>query len=763
MHHRLHRAPPPGRLPLVFGSVLTLALGARSLRAQTPSAGGEPAGRTARSTVITSAPVIDGRLTDSVWARAEILGDFRQREPREGQPSTERTEVRLLTDGQALYVGAWLYDRNPAGIVPGEKIRDVTLTNSDYFAIILDTYYDRQNGFVFATTPAGVEYDGQVVKEGEGGGVFQQGQTRAQAGSMGGFNLNWDATWTVATSVDSAGWYAEFRIPFSTLRYGSGHEQRWGLNAARSIRRKNEEVFWAPIPRQFNLYRLSRAGTLEDLSVPTRRVATVTPYGLSSARRDYQSTIDDDLTTHAEFGADAKVGLTPSLTLDLTYNTDFAQVEVDEQRTNLTRFPLFFPEKRPFFLENAGVFSAGTPQAVDFFFSRKIGIEDNVPVPIVGGGRLTGKVGGITVGAMQLFTESRAAGLGGEGSAAVPANAYSVARVSRELPGRSRVGAMFVQRLATDSSADHNRTYALDGRVGVGDAWTFDWWAAKTETPGLEGRDLAFSGRLEWKTARWNNAFRYTQVGEDFNPEVGFLPRADYRNYDVSIFRTQPVAHLPLLRYWLPHFNYRGYYGFDGVLQSEQVHVDLGETELQNGGRFGPEVNRLTETLTEPFEIAEGVVLPAGTYRWWNNAWDFSTNPSAPVSLTGRLELGPFYDGTRYGGNATFTVRQGASLTTALLVDYNDVNLDEGNFTRSLVGLRVGYFFTPKIFVQSLMQYSNEARTFSANVRFAWLNTAGTGLFVVFNDAEDATGAFSWTRPQTRSFVIKFTRQFGSS
>ncbi|MGE0552489.1 MAG: DUF5916 domain-containing protein [Gemmatimonadales bacterium] len=764
MQRRSRRAPAFGRPALAFGSalmLLSLATGNLQAQADNPMAAGPS--RVARSAIITTRPVIDGRLDDSVWTMGEVLGDFRQREPREGAPATERTEVRLLTDGEALYVGAWLYDRNPGGIVPGEKLRDVTLSNSDYFAIIFDTYFDRQNGFVFGTTPAGVEYDGQVVKEGEGGGVFQQGQSRAQAGSMGGFNLNWDATWTVATSVDSAGWYAEFRIPFSTLRYGSGREQRWGLNVARSIRRKNEEVFWAPIPRQYNLYRLSRAGTLEGLSVPAKRVATLTPYVLSSARKDYLVDVQTEVETHAEFGADAKLGLTPSLTLDLTYNTDFAQVEVDEQRTNLTRFPLFFPEKRPFFLENAGVFSAGTPQAIDFFFSRRIGIAENVPVPIVGGGRLTGKVGSVTVGALQLFTEGRDAGEVGDGSAAVPANSYSVARVTRELPGRSRLGAMFVQRLSTDSSADHNRTYALDGRIGLGEAWTFDWWGAKTETPGLTGRDLAFNGRLEWKTARWNNAIRYTQVGEDFNPEVGFLPRRGYRYYELSVFRTQPVPGIPALRYWLPHVNYRGYFGFDGEMQSEQIHIDLGEGEFQDGGRFGPEVNLLGETLVEPFEISEGVVLPAGTYRWWNNAWDFATNPSAPLSLSGRLELGPFYDGTRYGGNATVTVRQGASLTTSLLVDYNDVNLDEGNFTRSLLGLRVGYFFTPKIFVQSLLQYSNEANVFSANVRFAWLNTAGTGLFVVFNDAEEATGALRWTRPQTRSIVVKFTRQFGTS
>jgi hypothetical protein len=346
--------------------------------------------RVARTARIATAPQIDGRLDEAVWREAQPLTDFVQRDPSEGAPSTERTEVRILTDGEALYIGAWLFDRDPAAIVSGERVRDADLTNSDHFSIILDTYQDRQNGFVFATTPAGVEYDGQVAKEGEGGGVFQQGQTRAQAGSAGGFNLNWDASWTVATHMDSLGWYAEFRIPFSTLRYGNAREQTWGLNLARSIRRRNEESFWSPIPRQYNLYRVSRAGHLIDLEVPSRRIATITPYVLGSAQKLYSpaSVAAWDSTRYpTEVGVDAKLGITPSLTLDATYNTDFAQVEVDEQRTNLTRFPLFFPEKRPFFLENAGVFSAGTPQAVELFFSRRVGIDTlGNPVPIIGGG-----------------------------------------------------------------------------------------------------------------------------------------------------------------------------------------------------------------------------------------------------------------------------------------------------------------------------------------------------------------------------------------
>ena len=714
------------------------------------------AGGTAR---VTTSPVIDGHLDEALWKSGQLFTGFIQRELDEGRPVTERTEVRIVTDGEALYVGAWLFDRDAHAIVAGEKVRDATLTSSDYFGFILDTYLDRQNGFIFATTPAGIEYDGQVVKEGEGGGVFQTGQTRAQSGSMGGFNLNWDGTWAVATSRDSLGWYAEFRIPFSTLRYGGDRTQNWGLNLVRSIRRKNEEAFWSFVPRQFNLMRLSRAGTLTGIDVPVRRVATITPYALGSTARTFVAPAASKNT--AEVGADVKYGITPSLTLDLTYNTDFAQVEVDEQRTNLTRFPLFFPEKRPFFLENAGVFSAGTPQAVDLFFTRRIGIDTGGnPVPISGGGRLSGRVGGLTVGALQIFTERAPNGQ--------RAMSYSVGRVSTELPGRSRVGLIAVRRGATAIGSDHNETYGADGRVGFGEDWTVDWWGAKTQTPGKGRDDFGYNARVAYATSRWNNNARVVQLGRDFNPEVGFVNRAGgYRFTEISIMRLVRHPAYTWLKVWNPHVTYRGYLGLDGFYQSGQIHIDLTEVEFAGSGRFGPEVNVHHEGLQRPFAIASRrdgtpITLPVGAYDYTSIGLDWSSNPSNSLSFVLRGDFGPVYNGTRSGGNTTITYRRGPSLTSSLLVDYNDVHLAQGNFVRSLVGARVGWFFTPRLFVQTLAQFNNQARVWSANARFGWLSTAGTGLFVVFNEGQEADGFFRWVKPQSRSLTFKYTRQLGT-
>jgi len=711
-----------------------------------------------RALRVTAAPVIDGRLDEAFWREGTPVTDFVQRELNEGVPASERTEVRFATDGEALYIAARMFDREPHLIVPGEKIRDVSLANSDHIAFIFDTYRDRQNGFVFATTPAGVEYDGQVIREGEGGGVMTAGQNRAAGGAMGGFNVNWDASWTVATAIDSLGWTAEFRIPFATLRYQSGSgEQQWGLNISRNIRRKNEELYWSFIPRQFNLYRLSLAGTLDALQVPVRRIRTVTPYVLSSSRQRWDAGVRSS-TAPTDWGGEVKVGVTPSLTLDLTYNTDFAQVEVDDQRLNLTRFPVFFPEKRPFFLENAGVFSAGTPQAVDLFFSRRIGIGDNgAPLPILGGGRLSGRAGRTTLGVLQMLTDRPSSGASGQ--------SYSVGRVVRELGSRSRIGAMVVQRLATDSTADVNRTYAVDGRLGVGQRWTADAWASRTTTPGRDGDDWAYNTRVAFQTNVWNHSVRLAQVGADFNPEVGFMSRpGGYRTGEVSFMRLVRKPEWTWFKQWNPHTSYRRFEGRDdGRLQTGYWHIDLTEIELANGARFGPEYNISQEGLQAPFTIAPGVTLPVGDYTWGTLGFDYNSDPSENVSVAGRFDVGPFWSGSRRGGSSTLTVRRGATFSGSLAVEYNDVTLPQGDFTSTLQALRLNYFFTPRLFVQTLTQYNNQQNVWGANVRVGWLNTAGTGLFVVFNEGRTAGGFFDWQAPLQRSVFVKYTRQFGNA
>lgn len=711
-----------------------------------------PAGAAVRTT---TPPVVDGRLDDAVWAHAPVIGGFVQHEPFEGQPITERTEVRVVYDRQAMYLGAWLYDSDPQGLVRGETRRDAGLDDSDAFLIVLDTYRDRQNAFVFGTTPAGIEYDGQVTREGTGAGSQS---SRTQAGAAAGFNLNWDGSWRVATSSDEHGWYAEFRIPFSTLRYGKGGPQVWGMNLARYIRRKNEQGFWSRVGREFTLWRVSGAGTLTGVEAPTERSIHLTPYVLGSESRDY--TIPSALDTarrHGEWGGDAKLVLAPSLTLDLTYNTDFAQVEVDEQQVNLTRFNLFFPEKRPFFLENAGMFSVGTSnaqgngQAAELFFTRRIGIGPNgTPVPIVGGGRLTGKVVGMTLGLLDIQTE--------DVSGVVPGNNFAVARLMRELPNRSRLGAMVINRWAPDSSGDWNRTYVADGRLGIGGAYTIDAFAAGTETEGSPS-DHAFNLSGTYTTRDWTQTTTVTQVGDNFDPQVGFLERKGYRFVQTQLLRHVRFSNVPWLRELRPHATGRAWFGFDGFNQSRQIHFD-NHIAFANGAFFSPAVNFTREGLQRPFPITSTINVAPGTYDHVELAWRWNTNLSSPISLDGGIDWGGFLSGRRHDVFGTLNARKGATVAAQLKVTRNDVKLAEGAFQTTLIGLRLAYSFTPRMYLQSLIQYNSQTANWSGNIRFGWLNTAGTGLFVVYNDVQQSNEVWGPLSAQNRAVIVKFTRQF---
>ena len=716
---------------------------------------------TGHAAAVEAPPVIDGRLDEGAWAEATPLSNFIQRVPRDGQPATEPTEVRILYDADALYVGVWLYDSRPAAIVRGEGIRDYDLEQSDAVLLIFDTFRDQQNAFVFGTNPVGIEYDGQVANAGQGGGRFfgsgggGGGSRRQQSGSGGGFNLNWDASWTVATSEDERGWYAEFSIPFSTLRYGADEEQAWGLNVARRIRRLNEQSFWSPIPREFDQYRLNYAGVLEGVRPPAQRLVRVTPYALQRAVRDYEAG-ERSFDHQTEVGGDAKLQITQGLTLDLTVNTDFAQVEVDEVQTNLTRFNLFFPEKRPFFLENAGFFQIGAGGA-DLFFSRTIGISEGGQVPILGGGRVSGKAAGLNVGLLHIVTD--------ELTSVQPQTDYSAVRVARELPNRSRIGGAFLRR-ASDVPNDWNHTYAVDGQVGLGEAISISSFLARTETPTLSGRDHAFDVQSGYTTRAFNATLSYREIGEDFNPELGFLPRSGYRYGQVfGMLYLRPERFLGL-REIRPHASYFEYRDIEtGFTESGRLHLDS-HFEWQDGMEVHPGFNWVKEGLEEPFVVFPGIVVPVGTYSGWESQLVFFTDESARLSFNGGLNAGSFLTGSRVNPHGTVTFRPSAAFSTSLRLDYNDVSLDQGDFSVTLMGLRLAYFVTPRIYVQSLTQYSDLADAWSTNIRFGWLDDAGSGLFVVYNQASgfdsgaNVLDRFGSATPLNRSFTIKYSKLF---
>ena len=696
---------------------------------------------------IEGAPALDGEVAnDAVWKLVPPVSGFTQTAPNEGDPASENTEVRLAYTNDTLYIGVICYDREPQGIIVNDSRRDSSLTDSDSFQLILDTFRDSQNGFVFGTSPSGQQYDGQVVKEGTGGSGL----------GGGGFNLNWDGAWEVRSTITDIGWSAEFAIPFRTLRYPAGESQTWGVNFQRLIRRHNESDYWAPLPRQYNLFRVSMAGSLTGLQVPRTAVRNlkVMPYVLGRVLSLANST---ENKTDQEVGADVKYSITSGLTLDLTYNTDFAQIEVDQQQVNLDRFNLYFPEKRPFFIENAGIFTVnnaggavrGDPAQTELFFSRAIGIAAGQTVPILGGARLTGKVGkGVTIGLLNMQTK--------EVDGLTPANNFGAARVTRDLPNRSSVGALFVNRQATGSAAgddNFNRTYAADARFGIRQNGSIQGFVAKTETPGRDGEDYAYNLMSEYTSQAWRATAGFMESGDNFNPEVGFTRRVGFRRIDSGLFNTTRPQQLWKFQELTPHMTFNRFWGFDGEVQTSYWHSHV-QAELKDSTSFGVGVNVRSEGVTRSFS-SSGVPVPAGRYDWNEVEFMYNSNRSAPISWGLRGLAGGYFGGNIFKIGPSFRVRSGETISAAVSWTRDDIDLPAGSVVTNLASLRLDYNFSPATYVQSLIQYNTSAKLWATNLRFGWVQTANTGLFVVY-DNTDGIGTFVPSGSGHR-FTVKYS------
>jgi len=713
------------------------------------------------------APTIDGDvLNDPIWQSVEPITEMFQVRPDNGQPASEKTEIRIANTPSTLYVSAVCYDSQPDKLVVSDSRRDASLEGTDSFLFILDTYNDGQNGFLFGSNSIGVEYDGQVDNEGQS----NQSGGRQQGGRIGGFNLNWDASWKVKAEVGEYGWSVEFEIPLRSLRFNSGENESWGINFQRIIRKRNEIAYWAPLPIQFDIKRLSLAGDIEGLNLKNPGNLKVIPYALGRVSKDFEVT-DPETNIEGEVGLDVKYSITPSLTLDLTYNTDFAQVEVDNEQVNLDRFNLFFPEKRPFFLENAGQFSIGSPGEVDLFFSRRIGIGDHGQiVPIIGGARMSGKLSDTYVGLLSMFTEDVTTQ-----DVAIEKNNFTVARVNHQLAQRSWIGAAFMSRqsmggLQSDvlptNSSDYNRTYAVDGKWGIGKKAQLSGFLAQTKTPGINGNDYSFRFQSQYTWNGWRLNAAYTEVAQNFNPEMGFLRRSAFRKPELLIFyqaRLKEDNKFNLLEV-RPHVSYRSYWNFDGVQETSYLHIDnhwvwRGGFEIHTG------INFRTEGVVDAFDISDGINVFADTYNHAEAHIAFMTNPSKTIYFNTRHTMGGSFGGDRYIHSVTMGLRFGDKFNSENKVQQNNYNLPNGNFTATVFGSRISYSFTPRIFTQSLIQYNSVADIWSANIRFGWLQQANTGLFIVFNETwgkrvgtpiDPMTGFTT----NNRSLTIKYTRMF---
>ncbi len=688
----------------------------------------------------------DGVLSEPFWERAEVLSDLRQREPLEGVPATERTEVRLAYDDNALYVGVLAFDRQPDAVVARIRQRDRIMSASgfglsfqgdDAVAFILDPFLDRRSGILFATNPNGAQFDALITDEGAE------------------INADWRGVWEVRATRTSEGWSAEFSIPWRTLRYPPDASAGWGLNVARVIQRENEQLLWQAWDREGGGFeRMSQAGRLTGLEgLPRPRTnIEVKPYSLGGLRWTRADTGDPglppplDRDPSGDVGVDLKSEVRPGLVLDLTVNTDFAQVEVDDQQVNLTRFSLFFPEKREFFLENAGIFEFGQqgffgPPPFLAFFSRRIGIGAGGAVPILGGGRLTGRIGSQTVGFLSVATDE----FGSRGR-----EVFNVGRVKRDVGEANYIGAILTDRRG-DGPA--NTVAGVDARVVIRPTLIADGFLARTFTEGAGGEGTTAYTSLNYTTDLWGGFFQGLQVAPGARANSGFIARTDFRSVQLNLRRSFRPGFLGIRKV---DFRVNGRYDstVDGRFQGREVGLSMGP-QWDTGDSFNVSWNRGAEQIDDDFVLADSLPVPAGLYD--DGQWSIrgSTGGRRPWSLSMNVSGSDFNGGDllRFGGSVSLAPTPSVAFTAGF--DRNDVRLPSGAFTADVTSLRFTWALTTEITTNALIQYNGLADEVLTNVRFNFIHRPGSDLFVVLTEDRLREGAV-W-RTEDRGLVVKLT------
>ncbi len=688
-------------------------------------------------------PRLDGALDDDVWRVAEPITGFVQSEPDEGQPATQRTEVWVAIDADNVYVAAYLHD-DPDLIVINDIRRDFRNDAQDTFEVIFDTFGDRRNGYMFATNAAGARSDEQVTNEGR--------ET----------NASWDAPWSVRTAKQPDGWSLEMSIPLRALRSASGVSPIWGINFSRRIRRKNEVVFWAPIPRAFALTRLSLAGNLVGFdSVVGGRDLRITPYILARTVRETGGPAFDE---QADVGGDLKYGLTDGLTLDVTANPDFAQAEADVQQVNLTQFSQFFPEKRDFFLENSGLFYIGdTPRNTRLataprgdedllvFFSRRMGLSaDGSVIPIDAGIRLTGQEGSTQIGALALQTRERPG---------YPGSDWGVLRLRQNIFANSDVGGLFMARSGIDDRGDYNYVYGGDANIRLPGHVDWSSFLINSETPGVTGSRYAVQSSLNREANFVHVKLSLLAIGDNFNDELGFVRRTGIRKWHADLGIRPRLAALRRhgIREMHPHIVWSYITDPSGHMTAKRLHS--GYTFFFNNGAFAElSVNPASETVDTDFTIhPDADPIPAGRHDW--NEWTLrgTTDPSRTFSLEFAGTVGGLWTGTQKTLHFTGTVRPSYHFNGTLGVSRTNADLGgaNGKFVREIWTARANYSFTSNMFVDGLAQYDVDREQVNVNVRFNLIHSPLSDLFVVYNEQRFTVDG---APVPGRSVIVKFTK-----
>ncbi|RPJ57101.1 MAG: hypothetical protein EHM23_21625 [Acidobacteria bacterium] len=706
------------------------------------------AGPVAIAQRITTKIQVDGVLNESSWQADPAIRNLTQVEPNSGQEPTEVTQLWVAYSNHALYLAVRCEDRQPDRIVATEMRRDAQLGENDHIAIVLDTYHDHRNAYFFATNPAGALVDGRVTENQEA-------------------SLEWDGIWLARTLIDERGWTAEFEIPFKTVGF-SPAVSVWGFNVSRYLARGRETSRWASPSLDVELNQMVRAGNLSGLNELSQGVGLdVKPYGIVGFTRDIDRL--DPVEADGNAGADVFYRITSNFISSTTFNTDFAETEVDTRQVNLTRFPLFFPEKRGFFLEDAGIFEfakagdgpPGQQEGGDLlpFFSRRIGLVQGNEVPLRVGEKLTGKIGRFDIGLLDVQTGA----LTRDEKVLVPGKNLAVGRVKANFLSQSYVGALFTNGDPTGLTS--NQVGGIDLKLATSNLLKSQknlsvmLFGTKSRTSGLEGLDNSYGGILSYPNDLVSAQYKWMKIGENYNPALGFVPRPGVR---ISALEAElsPRPKFWDIRQMSFELEYSDYYSLsEGSTESRELTLTPLQWAFNSGEWLNFEYERVMERLYEPWEIADGVILPIGKYDFSSLGADFNTSETRPFFAGVGFRSGSFFGGTRREVELGATWRKNRHLSTALSLEQNWVRLEQGNFNTSLVMYRLDYSFTPFITLATFTQYDTESRNLGLQSRLRWILTPGNEFFLVLNHAWEENQFDRFEAAQTR-FRVKFNYTF---
>ena len=736
-----HNSPRLGWCPLsVFLLFVYPAIG-NAGETSAHSAKNQTTGQSAEAVRVDQAPKLDGSLDDPLWQSAKVITDFHQQEPNEGEPATEKTEVRILYTRHAVYFAIHCFDSQPSRIIATELRRDASQDLDDHLEILIDSNHDRRGAYVFEVNPLGTQVDGLIVEE--------QGDTNG-----GDFDRGWDGVWTSEARITADGWTATIEIPFTTLNFTQSKNVVWGLNLKRFIRRKNEADLWSAYRRTFGITKVSEAGVLRGIQdIGSGRLFVVKPYGLAQ----YDKQTGQDPKFPLTGGVDIKYGVTSNLVLNLTGNTDFADTEVDLEPFNLTPFKVFIPEKRQFFLENAGLFSFDIGDQDQLFFSRQIGIDpvSGQQVPINGGAKLTGTLGRLELGVMDVDTRS---------SGPNPYANYGVVRLKESLWAGSYIGVMGIDKRSGDVVDSFNQTGGVDTRLVFFKDWSVDAHMAGTRSPGDPSGASDVGASLSYRSNWLDGIVERRKIGPNFNPEVGFIERIDSNEtYGDLTFKVRPTIRS------IRELQFEGF-----ILHAPDTRGDVSTQEWQStfraefhNGAYSDDdiVDVFTQRITTPFHIYKNVFIPNGVYNFARHQLTYGSGQDRRFTYNFFERFGGYYSGTlnEFRVRANYRPTAKFSISASETWDRFRLPLPKGNFSVVLASLQGNYSFNRFLTFTSLIQMdTSNTQAVSANLRLRYNYRPDSDLYIIYNVGTQFASIAPANPPQVREsrFAVKWTYSF---